>query len=265
MNTRYRRGTDVLAPVSDMLKIGDVTLGQLPRVVLSVIGESPVVAEAAGEGVDILEVRVDRFRGPFTQASVVDEVKALKRHEMPLIGTIRGKGEVRGTVKLSDAERADLYQNISPLVDAIDIDLSATILKSVVTAAHRNKNIVILSHHDFNGTPSESGLKQIVGHASQLGADIIKIATLAQHESDVLRLLQFTAAHHPKNLVTIAMGNIGTVSRLVFPLAGSLMTYTSMALSDGQIDAKRLIEDLRLYYPRYNEALIIRTRALECA
>ena len=248
-----------------MLKIGDVKLGKLPRVVLGVIGESPVVAQAAGEGVDILEVRVDLFGGQLTQASVVDEVKVLKRHEMPLIGTIRGKGEVRGKVKLSDAERAALYQNISPLVDAIDIDLSATILKSVVAVARRNKNTVILSHHDFDGTPSESRLKQIVGKASKLGADIIKIATLAKNESDVLRLLQFTAAHRPKNLITIAMGNIGTVSRLVFPLAGSLMTYTSVALSDGQIDAKRLIEDLRLYYPRYNEELIIRTRALEFA
>lgn len=248
-----------------MLKIGDVQLGKLPRVVLGVIGESPVVAQAAGEGVDILEVRVDLFGGQLTQASVVDEVKVLKRHEMPLIGTIRGKGEVRGKVKLSDAERAALYQKISPLVDAIDIDLSATILKSVVAAARRNKNTVILSHHDFDGTPSESRLKQIVGKASKLGADIIKIATLAKNESDVLRLLQFTAAHRPKNLVTIAMGNIGTVSRLMFPLAGSLMTYTSVALSDGQIDAKRLIEDLRLYYPRYNEELIIRTRALEFA
>ncbi len=248
-----------------MLKIGDVKLGKLPRVVLGVIGESPVVAQAAGEGVDILEVRVDLFEGQLTQASVVDEVKVLKRHEMPLIGTIRGKGEVRGKVKLSDAERADLYQNISPLVDAIDIDLSATILKPVVAAARRNKNTVILSHHNFNGTPSESGLRQIIGKASKLGADIIKIATLAKNESDVLRLLQFTAAHRPKNLVTIAMGNIGTVSRLMFPLAGSLMTYTSVALSDGQIDAKRLIADLRLYYPRYNEALIIRTRALEFA
>lgn len=248
-----------------MLKIGGVKLGEVPRVVLGVVGESDAVARAAGEGVDILEVRIDLFEGQLTQASVVNEVKTLKRHEMPLIGTIRGKGEVRGRARLSDVERADLYQKISPLVDAIDIDLSATILKSVVTAAYRNKNIVILSHHDFNGTPSESGLKQIVGKATELGADIIKIATFAKNESDVLRLLHFTAAHRPKNLVTIAMGNIGTISRLALPLAGSLMTYTSVAPSDGQIDAKRLIEDLRFYYPRYNEELITRTRVLEFA
>lgn len=246
-----------------MLKIGSVTLGALPRVVLGVVGESPVVAQAAREGVDILEARVDLFDGQLTPARVVDDVKALKRHELPLIGTIRGRGEVRGKARFSDAGRAELYQKISPLVDAIDIDLRATILKTVIAAARRNKNTIILSHHDFNGTPSEARLNEIVAEAHALGADIVKVATFAKDESDVLRLLQFTAAHRPKNLVTIAMGNIGTVSRLVFPLAGSLMTYTSVFLSDGQIDAKRLIEDLRLYYPNYNDDLISRTRALE--
>ncbi len=246
-----------------MLKIGSVELGNLPRVVLGVVEESPVVAQAAGEGVDILELRVDLFEGELTPSSVVNEVKVLKRHEMPLIGTIRGKGEVRGKATLSDAERAELYQNISPLVDAVDVDLTAAFLKPVIAIARRNKNTVILSHHDFYGTPSESRLEQIVSKAAALGANIIKIAVLAKNESDVVRLFQFTVAHRQKNLVTIAMGNIGSISRLVFPLAGSLMTYTSVSPSDGQIEAKRLIEDLRLYYPRYNEAVINRTRLLE--
>ena len=247
-----------------MLKIGGVKLGEVPRVVLGVDGESPAVAQAAGEGVDILEVRVDLFEGPRTPGNVVDEVKVLKRHEMSLIGTIRGQGE-GGKAKFSDAQRADLYQKISPLVDAMDVDLSATILKPVVALARRNKNTVILSHHDFHGTPSESVLKQIVNKATALGSDIIKVATLAQSESDVLRLLQFTMAHRHQNIVTVSMGGIGSLSRLLFPLAGSLLTYTSVSPSDGQIDAKRLIEDLRFYYPRYNEELINRTGLLEFA
>ncbi len=246
-----------------MLKIGGVKLGKVPRVVLAVVGESSAVAQAAGEGIDILEARVDLFDGQLTSASVVDEVKVLKRHEMPLIGTIRGQGEVRGTARVSDAQREALYQHLSPLVDAIDIDLSATMLKSVIATARRNKNTMILSHHDFRSTPPASTLEHIVRKATTLGADIIKIATLARNESDVVRLLQFTAAHRQNNLVTISMGNIGSLSRLVLPFAGSLLTYTSVNPSDGQIGATRLIEDLRFYYPRYNEALINRTRLLE--
>lgn len=250
--------------LSLMLKIGDVQLGEIPRVVLCVDGESSPVAQASGEGVDILEVRVDQFDGALTGERVVNEVKVLKRHELPLIGTIRGQSE-GGKAKLTDEQRAALYQHISPLVDAIDVDLSASILKDVVAIARRNKNTVILSYHDFQGTPSEARLDEIVRKAISLGAHVTKIAAKAKAESDVVRLLQFTMNRREKHLVTISMGNIGSIARLVAPLTGSLMTYTSIAPTDGQIPAKRLIEDLRLYYPRYNEELISRLSLLECA
>lgn len=245
------------------LKIGDVKLGTLSRVVLGVDGECPAVAEAAQAGVDILEVRVDLL-DTLAPSQVVSEVKVLKRHEMPLIGTIRSQAE-GGKANVSDTQREDLYKRISPLVQAIDLDLSSSILKPVIAAARRNKNTVILSHHNFKKTPNDATLTDIVKKAHGLGADIIKIAVRANDEGDVVRLLEFTLAHRGKNLVTISMGSIGSVSRLLFPLAGSVMTYTSVTPSDGQIPPQRLIEDLRLYYPRYNESVIARTKSLEFA
>lgn len=244
-----------------VLKIGDIELGVLPRVVLGVDSECSAVADAARAGVDILEVRVDLF-ADLAPTRVVNEVKVLKQHEMPLIGTIRSRAE-GGKSALTDSMRADLYKRVSPLVHAIDIDLRSTILRQVLAEARRNKNTVILSHHDFKQTPSETALAEIVRKAESLGADVIKIATRANDEADVLRLLKFTMAFRQKRIVTISMGAIGSISRLLFPLAGSLMTYTSVTPSDGQIPPQRLIEDLRLYYPRYNEEVIARTQSLE--
>ena len=244
-----------------MLKIGGVQLGELPRVVLGVDCECPPVADAAQCGVDILEVRVDLFDN-VTPNDVVSEVKVLKRHELPLIGTIRSRAE-GGKANLNDAQREGLYKQISPLVHALDIDLSSSILKPVIAMARRNKNAVILSHHDFKKTPNDEALAEITKKANALGADIIKIAVRANDEGDVARLLGFTLTHRGKNLVTISMGSIGSISRLLFPLAGSVMTYTSVTPSDGQIPAGRLIEGLRLYYPRYNESVIARTKSLE--
>ena len=246
-----------------MPKIGGVKLGELPRVVLGVDGDSHAVVQAATEGVDILEVRVDLFPHLDSQ-HVVEEVKLLKRYELPLIGTVRNQHE-SGKTNLATAQQEELYGKISPLVDAIDVDMDTAIAKNVVSVARRNQNTIIVSHHDFKGTPSDSELRQILSRATDLGADIVKIATLAKNETDVVRLLQFTSAHRQKNLVAIAMGSTGSLSRLVFPLVGSLMTYTSVTPSDGQIPAKRLIEDLRFYYPRYNEGLINRISLLEFA
>jgi len=49
--------------------------------------------------------------------------------------------------------------------------------------------------------------------------------------------------------VVIAMGALGSISRLTFPLAGSLLTYTSLSPFDGQIPLDVLVAHLRLYYP----------------
>ncbi len=86
--------------------------------------------------------------------------------------------------------------------------------------------------------------------ASGRGAHIVKIATLAKTAHDVQRLLQVTLAQRGQPLVTIAMGRVGSVSRLAFPLAGSLLTYTSLRPAHGQIPLTRLIADLQFYYPK---------------
>jgi 3-dehydroquinate dehydratase-1 len=232
-------------------------------VVLCVDGDSPVVAQAAGEGVDILEARVDRF-SELDPESVADEVQALQRHQLPLIGTVRSARE-GGAASMAERHRAQLYARIAPLVDAVDIDLSAAILQEVIRAARSSKKTLILSYHDFDRTPPEETLRGVVRKARALGADLIKIAAKARGERDVVRLLWFTLQHAARHLATIAMGSQGAISRLAFPLAGSLLTYTSVSPAEGQVPAKRLIEDLRLYYPAYNDALINRLGLLEYA
>ncbi|MBI3318944.1 MAG: type I 3-dehydroquinate dehydratase, partial [Candidatus Omnitrophica bacterium] len=196
---------------------------------------------------------------------VLGEVEAIKKHDLPLIGTIRTKRE-GGKAKISDSSRIALYQKIAPLVEAIDVEIiSGSTLKEVRSIASKNKNVLIISHHNFSRTPNERELKEIAEKAISGGADIIKIATFAQNESDVIRLFEFTSRYKNEKLVTIAMGAKGSISRLMFPLAGSLMTYTSVTPSGGQVPLAELIQGLRLYYPRFNEEMINRLELLEYA
>jgi len=82
---------------------------------------------------------------------------------------------------------------------------------------------------------------------------VIKLAAWARTPEDVARLFDLTLRNRRSNLVTIAMGTRGSISRLMFPLAGSLLTYTSVSPSDGQLPLKELVQGLRLWYPRYRE------------
>ncbi len=244
--------------------IGPVALGTLPRVVLAINKDATSLQEAVQAGVHIFEVRVDQFQRTDV-LSVVKTVTAMRTHGLPLIGTVRGRHE-GGSAFLTDAERADLYLQISDLVEAIDVEMrSRAVVERVRDVIHAAGSTLILSHHDFKRTPTADELDGIVAEAIELKADIIKVATFARTPRDVETLTAFTQRHRDHNLVAIALGSIGSISRLVFPLYGSLMTYTSTSPSDGQIRLETLVEHLRLYYPELNEEYIRQLGLLEYA
>ena len=230
------------------VRIGRVTLGRVPRVVLVVDDRVRGLRRALREGVDLLEARVDRFHR-FDLRHVTSTVRALRRYGVPVIGTVRSHAE-GGARRLSNAARYALYEAIAPLVNALDIELrSEALLGDVAALARRSHSTLIVSYHDFQRMPSKATLGQVVRRAGSSGADLIKIAARARKTADVVRLLEFTLRHPERPLVTIAMGPEGTISRLVFPLAGSRLTYTSLSVRDGQLPLPALVEGLRLCDP----------------
>lgn len=235
-------------------RIGCIRLGRVPRVVLAVDGDRPaILRQARRAGVDLLEARVDQFHR-LDVAAVAQQTARLKRYGLPLIGTVRSRLE-GGAAALSDAQRQRLYAQVIPLVDAVDVDLrSPSLMRAVMRASRKVHATMILSYHNFHTTPSTSVLERMVQRARHLGADLIKIATMARKEDDVVRLLELTLIHRRQRLVTIAMGTQGSISRLIFPLAGSLLTYTHYTPSYGQLPLKELVTFLRRYSPAFAAA-----------
>lgn len=233
------------------LAIGSVRLGGgVPCAVLSVWDGALLRRRRAGlEGVELLEARVDRF-DRIEVDQVVKRIAAYKRLGLPLIGTVRSRRE-GGRAKIPDRRRLELYEAIAPLVEAVDVELrSVSIVRQTLAAARRHRCRTILSYHDFLGTPPTGQLEAILRQALSLRPDIVKLATMGRQPSDVSRLLEFTLRHRARPLVTIAMGPLGSISRLAFPLAGSLLTYTALSPSDGQLPLREFLAHLRCYYPK---------------
>ena len=246
------------------MRIGAVRLGEIPRVVLATSGDTRSLAKAAAAGVDILEFRVDQLREPHP-AKITQEVRRLKRYGLPIVGTVRSPDE-GGAGNLSNAQRIAFYTAISSMVDAVDIELASVhALADALAVARQNNNSIILSYHNFTKTPTSSHLEDLLDRARDNGADVIKIAAYASGADDVVRLFRFTDDHRDSNLVTISMGPNGSISRLMFPLAGSLLSYTNIQPTDGQIPLDTLIDHLRFYYPAYNQDIVRRLKLLEYA
>lgn len=109
---------------------------------------------------------------------------------------------------------------------------------------------VICSHHDFTGVPS--GLDELYQRMAATPARILKIAVQANDATDclpVFRLLE-RAKREGREMIAIAMGPSGIMTRILGPSRGSFLTYGSLddasANAPGQLTAKKLREVYRI-------------------
>ena len=221
------------------MKIGKLTLGNTPKIAAVILDgeDKKAISAAKRDGADLLELRLDCFKKQ-DAAYIQRIIKDIKTSKLPLIATIRSKAE-GGKAGISDSAKLGLFENIIPLVDAVDIELgSSKILKHIINQAHCFNRKVIVSYHNFKNTPEQKRLESIIRNSKKAGGDIVKIATFAKEKKDIIRLASLAASH--KNIIIIAMGKLGIVSRILFPMLGSLFTYCSVTKSSapGQLPLK---------------------------
>ena len=206
------------------------------------------VAEARRAGMDIAELRIDHF-ADCTPGRVLEVIRRFGG--TPILATIRSQAE-GGKWTAAEKERAALFEDILPAVDAIDIELSSSsILTRVVDAARAAKKPVVVSYHNFESTPSLDALDSIANRARASGADIVKVAALTASPEDVQTLVQFTLRHREKGVVAIGMGDTGMATRIFFPLLGSLFTFASFGegTAAGQLSLEETARLLQTFYP----------------
>jgi 3-dehydroquinate dehydratase/shikimate dehydrogenase len=101
----------------------------------------------------------------------------------------------------------------------------------------------IVSHHDFRKTPDD--LEEIHARLARLDADIVKVATMANHPGDNLRMFRLLQKATVPT-VALCMGDIGTPSRILAGRFGAPFTYATFhherMLSPGQLSFQQMSE-----------------------
>ena len=229
--------------------IGSVQLSAgTPRVVAAG-GEAELDALTQAAGADIVELRADLFDDPRPE-TITAALARLRSAGRPIILTVRAASE--GGRPLDEARRHALYARGLPLVDAIDVEIASdALVAEVVPRARATGRTLLLSAHAFDAMPSEEALRATIARAAGLGADLTKIAAVAHDVDELQRLLVVTLGARDRHLVTLAMGPMGPLSRLVLPAAGSLLTYGHVGrpTAPGQLGVGELAAELRRLYP----------------
>ncbi len=132
----------------------------------------------------------------------------------------------------------------------IDIDIATPdSFRSALKNAAQSKGVkVILSYHNYIQTPTSEELFNIASELFIEGADIAKIACMANLPDDCDRVLSLYDAH--KNLVAFCMGPIGTKTRLAALQLDAPFTYASLKGSEtapGQIEYEEMKQFLKDY------------------
>ena len=232
-----------------MLKLGALELGGVPRLAVPFTDrESPqTVAGAAARGAEIAELRVDLFSST-TEGLYGWNLERFRG--WATIATIRSAAEGGGW-KGAEATRLELFSALAPRVDALDVELAATELRDeVVALAHEQGALAIVSHHDFEATPSRAALGELADAAQEAGADIVKIAATPQGPDD-LRALAGLCLDRPETpLVVIGMGERGVATRLLLPALGSLFTFASLDAASATAPGQAPLDEMRAWLDR---------------
>lgn len=247
--------------MSAAVQLRNVVIGEgSPKICVPVIGETKEEIEQAARALashsfDLVEWRADHFNH-IRDLDQVEGVLNLLRQilgDIPILFTIRTKEE-GGHQSLSVEEYILLNTQIAmkQLADAIDVELSAgdDIAFVVIEAAHAAGIKVIASRHYFDQTPKKEELIMRLCKMQDMEADIVKLAVMPQNERDVLTLLDATLTmkelHAETPVVTMAMGELGVVSRIAGRVFGSAITFGTVgsASAPGQIPVEKLDEIL---------------------
>lgn len=205
-----------------------------------------VTADLAEEGTargaaDAVEFRLDLARDPLDQLAAYDG-------ELPVIATNRIDSEGGEASDDKDRLEALIAALEYPAVEAVDVELStvqAGDAEPVFEVAEAREVSVVVSAHDFDGTPTVDAMATTLRAAAAAG-DLAKLAVTATGPEDVLDLLGVTwrLSSDGLSVATMAMGEAGRHSRAIAPLYGSLIGYAPVdpasATAPGQYDLETL-------------------------
>ena len=119
-------------------------------------------------------------------------------------------------MKMTAAKRLAIYHALNGKPVLVDIDASHQKQDFAAISREKLDLHIIGSYHNYDETPSDDALDDIVASMAEQNVDIIKVATYCDHEEDALRLLalQQTLKRQGSKHIVIGMGTMGLVTRV---------------------------------------------------
>lgn len=214
---------------------------------------------AQAKGADLVEFRVDLLFEEREEESleirIARVLDLVEQSPLPCIVTCRPHWE-GGDYHGDDTDRIDLYEALatSECPPAyIDVELltythSPEIrerIGDVVSGESTDGSPttrLILSSHDFKGRPSDL-TRKIIEMGEEPACSVVKIAYRARSIRDNLELFEILRDRQ-KPTIALCMGEFGTMSRILAPKFGGLLTFASLRSESTTAPGQPTIDEL---------------------
>ncbi len=149
----------------------------------------------ASQGPDLIEVRFDYMETPDDPGIIRDST------DLPLIATNRRKDQ-GGHSTMKEPDRVALILDaVEAGFDYADLELNTPELDELGSRVKALGGSLVISHHDFEGTPSVEELRETMSRMVERGADVCKIIGTAQSPRDNLTYLGLFGSPREEGLV----------------------------------------------------------------
>jgi 3-dehydroquinate dehydratase / shikimate dehydrogenase len=232
-----------------------------PRICISVcaikVCDLRRAAAAASHDADIIELRLDCLE-PLELSRAAEELEGIVGScRLPVILTLRPAGQ-GGTRALDYLTRHRFWVKRLLQTDGrfhlADLELDYALLLSLWDSEGHiklNWDRVICSYHDFNGVPAD--LKRVYECMTKTKARVLKIAVRAHTIVDCLPVFSILerARREGREMIAVAMGEAGAITRILAPSRGAFLTYGSSdedhRTAPGQLPAAELRDLYRVH------------------
>jgi 3-dehydroquinate dehydratase/shikimate dehydrogenase len=171
------------------------------------------IQEAAKRGARLIELRLDFL------AKAPEPKRLLANKPCPLVATVRRPADGGRWGGTEEARRMLLRQAIVAGFDWVDLE------SDVADEIRRYKDVKrIISYHNMREVPDD--LEKIHERMCGQDPDVVKIAVMAQHPADNLRVLDLLQ-NASRPTVAFCMGDLGTASRVLAAKYGAPFAYAA--------------------------------------
>lgn len=211
-----------------------------------------ILEAAAKTRVDMIEFRADYYENVQDLDALTELLKEIyqRLEDIILLFTLRSAKEGGEALKYSYPLANDINEHVidNRLADMVDIEFFSPKKERdyLLDLAYERNMKIIFSNHDFEGTPDSQEVISRLCRMQAYGADIVKIAVTPRNKWE---LFTFMSAISGMNedfarvpVVGIAMGRLGSLSRVTGELIGSAISFGTIdeGSAPGQIPVEEL-------------------------